>query len=212
MKPQYILHLIFTLFSINTAFASADLSSFITSRDLLSSDSGSNIYLRNNRNSNVNVYGLYVRQYAYVATSATTCSGATSIFTGNITAGAMVTPTVINAGKSAIVGGNYLYNMILGAIYYENIIIPAFPPGCALPGCTWGTDTTKYKWCIYLGALSPVSNSPSYNANVPPNTEAASGAGYDYNLITSYAYLGPISCDDQTLSCSVANNQTQSFS
>jgi hypothetical protein len=101
--------------------------------------------------------------------------------------------------------------MILNAIYYAAVVASP-PPNCALPGCTWGTDTTKYNWCIYLGAFSPQSNSSSYTSNVPPAVTAASGSGYNYNLITSYVYLGPISCDDQTLTCSVATPQTQSFS
>ncbi len=103
--------------------------------------------------------------------------------------------------------------MIYQTIYYENIIIPSSPPGCALPGCTWGSDTTKYNWCIYLGALAPMSTSPGYTANVPPSTDVASSSGvYNYNLVSSYRYLGPISCDDRTLSCTVTSQQTQSFS
>lgn len=211
MKTSFFLIPIIVLFTANTAFAQSDLSGFLTSRDALLNDAGSNINLKNNRSTNVTVNGLYVRQYAYVAPGGA-CTSATTIFTGNTTAGSFVAPAVINAGKSVSVGSNYLYNMILSAIYYENIIIPSSPPGCALPGCTWGSDTTKYDWCIYLGAMAPVSNLPSYTSAVPPFGETASGAGYDYNLVSSYVYLGPISCSDQTLSCTVSNTQTQSFS
>jgi hypothetical protein len=206
--------LLLTLFFSTTLFAQTDLHTFMTSRDLLQSNSTSNINLRNNRSSAVTAYGLYVRQYAYVA-AGDTCSNATVIYsaTGNIAAGSMVMPTVINAGKSVALGSNYLYNMIYSAIYYENIIIPSSPPGCALPGCTWGTDSTIYNWCIYLGALAPVSTSAGYTAKVPPSAELASSSSlYDYNLISSYVYLGPISCNDRTHTCSVASQQTQSFS
>lgn len=196
------------------AFAESDLAGFVTSRDLLNNNSASNLYLQNNRNSAVTVYGLYVRQYAYV-TPGQSCNSATVIYsaTNNIAAGAYVAPTMINPGKKATIGSNYLYNMLYEAIYYENIIIPSSPPGCALPGCTWGNDTTRYNWCIYLGALTPVSTSSGYTANVPPSTEAASSPGlYNYNLISNYIYLGPIACNDQTLTCTTASSQTQSFS
>lgn len=188
-------------------------STFMTPRDRLN-DTNANIILRNNSDSSKTAYGIYVRQYAYV-TPGDSCDHATVIYSAssNITAGAVVTPVTIDAHKSAAVGGNYLYNMIYGAIYYENIIIPSSPPGCALPGCTWGSDSTIYNWCIYLGALAPVSTSTGYTANIPPSTDVASSTGnYNYNLISSYNYLGPISCNDQTLTCTVASQQTQSFS
>lgn len=196
------------------ALAEENLSEFMTPRDLLNNEAPSNISLQNNRGSAATVYGLYVRQYAYV-TPGQGCDSATIIYPGtnNVAAGAFVAPTVINAHKKAALGSNYLYNMIYEAIYYENIIIPSLPPGCALPGCTWGSDTTRYNWCIYLGALTPVYSTPGFTASVPPSTEAASSAGlYDYNLITQYVYLGPLSCNDQTMTCITATQQTQSFS
>lgn len=195
---------------VQTAFAQS-IPGFMTPRDSLDNDARSNIYLRNNRNIETTVYGLYVRQYAYV-NAGSSCDSATTIYTGNVTGGATVLPVVIGAGKSASLGSNFLYNMILTAIYYENIIIPSSPPGCALPGCTWGEDTVKYNWCIQLGALAPVGNTSPYTAKVPPSTDNASGVGYNYNLISTYVDLGPIACDDQALSCTVSGLQTQAFS
>lgn len=187
---------------------------FVTSRDLSNGNqSASNINLQNNRNSAATVYGLYVLQYAYV-TPGQSCDSATVIYpaTNNLTAGVFVMPTIIGSGSKAIVGSNYLYNMIYGAIYYEYVNISS-PPGCALPGCTWGSDSTQYNWCIYLGALAPVSNSADYTANVPPAAGLASDSGlYNYNLISNYSYLGPISCSDSTLTCTTATQQTQAFS
>lgn len=200
-------------FLITTAFAKISPPEFMTPRDLMSNGSASGINLHNNRNTAVTVYGLYVRQYAYVARG-DSCNNATVIYstTENTTAGSIVMPLTINAGKSAAIGSNYLYNMIYQAIYYENILIPSSPPGCALPGCTWGSDTTMYNWCIYLGALSPVSVSSGYTANIPPSTEAASRVGlYDYNLVSNFVNLGPISCNDQTQTCTTSSQQTQSF-
>lgn len=199
---------------IAPVFAQTNLAGFMTPRDLLNSEPISNINLQNNRSSDVTVYGIYVRQYAYV-TPGQSCTSATVIYstTNNKTAGAFVMPTVINAGQKAAVGSNYLYNMLYEAIYYENIIIPSSPPGCALPGCTWGSDSTKYNWCIYLGALAPVSTTSGYTANVPPSADAASSTGvYDYNLVTTFNYLGPISCDDRAMTCTTSSQQTQSFS
>lgn len=210
---QFLFFTFLAQFFVTIAFAQTNSLSFMTPRDILRNDAISGINLRNNGSSAATVYGLYVRQFSFVAPG-DTCDTATVMYpsSSNITAGSVVMPIVIPAGKSAAIGSNYLYNMIYEANYYVHIIVPSSPPGCALPGCTWGSDTTIYNWCIYLGALGPASTSPGYTANVPPSASAASGGGYNYNLISSYVDLGPISCNDQTLTCSVANPQTQSFS
>lgn len=211
---RFFLLFFFLQNSVAIAFAQQESLEFVTSRDLLHVGVDSGISLKNNKNIPATVYGVYVRQFAYVAPGGT-CNQATIMYpsSNNITAGSFVMPIEIKAGKSAAVGTNYLYNMIYDAIYYLNIIIPSSPPGCALPGCTWGNDTAKYNWCIYLGALAPISNSAGYTSNVPPSTDTASSSGlYNYNLVTNYVWLGPISCNDQTLTCISSNQQTQSFS
>ena len=212
--PIFLLIGFYAFFHMVTSFAQSPSSEFMTPRDLLYNDIASNINLRNNKSSATTVYGLYVRQFSYV-TPGDTCDHSTVMYstTKNTTAGSFVMPTVLNAGKSAAIGSNYLYNMIYEAIYYLNIIIPSSPPGCQLPGCTWGSDSTIYNWCIYLGALAPVSTTTGYTANVPPSTVAASSSGlYNYDLIASYINLGPISCNDKTLTCQTTSQQTQSFS
>ena len=217
-----VVGIVLGILSMSPAFAQKEAQEFLTTRDVLTNDASANIYLHNSRSSAVTVYGLYIRQFALV-NPGETCAQATEIypnpstpagFLENITAGTVVMPTKINAGQSAIVGGNYLYNMIYGANYYVQNVVTSAPPGCSLPGCTWGNDSHIYNWCIYLGAMAPVSVSTGYTANVPPAvTEASLNGSYDYNLIgaNNYAYLGPISCNDQTLTCSVASQQTQSF-
>lgn len=214
MVRFFFLLFLITQSIITITFAKTASTGFMTPRDLLRSDSTSNISLRNNGSAATTVYGLYINQFAYV-TPGDTCDHATTIYpsSSNVTAGSVVMPTIINAGKSAALGQNYLYNMIFEANYYVSIIYPSSPPGCALPGCTWGSDTIIYNWCIYLGALSPVTTSTGYTANVPPSANSASSSGlYNYNLISSYDYLGPIACNDQALTCTVANQQIQSFS
>jgi hypothetical protein len=186
---------------------------FQSPQDALQEDSGSGISLHNGKHSDATLYGLYIRQLAYVAPGGS-CNTATTIYNSatNLVVGGVVAPVTMKANESASLGKNYLYNMLLQAFYYVGIIYPSTPPGCALPGCTWGSDSTLYNWCIYLGALAPVTTTGGYTAaNVPPSTELASSGAYDYNLISSYITLGPIACDDEALSCHVANKQTQSF-
>jgi hypothetical protein len=186
---------------------------FSTSKDLAAFINDSNFKLKNTGASSATVYGLYVRQFSYVA-EGESCASATVMYSSadNISAGAMVMPITIEANAEAAVGGNYLYNMIYNATYYFRIVNAIFPtPGCALPGCTWGEDSTIYNWCLYVGAIAPVSVAGGYTANVVPASSTLSGAGYNYDPISSYEYIGPISCDDQTLTCSVASSQTQSF-
>lgn len=209
----FLFTLLVSLF-ISNGFANSSKLQFMTSRDFLRADNSSKINLQNNKNAAATVFGVYVRQYAYV-TPGDSCNNSTVIYstTQNTTAGSVVMPVIINSGKSAAIGSNYLYNMIYEAIYYENIIIPVSPPGCALPGCTWGSDTTKYNWCIFLGALTPVTTTSSYTSNVPPSADAASSVGnYNYDLVNNYVTLGPIACNDQTLTCTAESQQTQSFS
>lgn len=206
-------------FFASTAFA-VPLHAFVSSQDLTRSVSSSNIVLHNNSTTTATpVYGLYIRELSSVPAGSRTCDGSSHIYPDvvhnlppNRNAGAFVDQIIINPGKSAVVGSNYLYNMLWTSFYYLRTYYGSGPPGCALPGCTWGTDSSIYNWCIKLGALSPVNITSDYaNANIPPAGELASDTGYDYNLITDYIVLGPISCDDRTLTCTVATKQTQSF-
>lgn len=186
---------------------------FSAAQDLSDSINESHFKLKNTGVSPAVVYGLYVRQFAYVA-EGESCTNATVMYSSadNVAAGAIVMPVTIAANSEAAVGENYLYNMIYNSIYYLRIITPTNPPGCALPGCTWGADTTVYNWCIYAGAISPISATEDYSTSVVPASDNPSQLGlYNYDLISSYDYIGPISCNDETLTCSVGTTQTQSF-
>lgn len=193
-------------------FAQTDKEEFMTPRDLLLDNATSNINLRNNKSTAVATYGIYVRQFAYVAPGGS-CNNPLGVMyasTDNVTAGSLVMPITIDPGKSVAIGSNYLYNMIFEALYY--VILGSTPPVCQLPGCTWGTDSAIYNWCIYLGALAPVSVPSFMTSNVPPSTFSASGVGFDYNLINNFVTLGPISCDDKALTCTTSTQQTQPLS
>ena len=186
---------------------------FMSSRDLGPLVAKSNIKLKNTRTSAKTVYGLYVRQLSYILPGQS-CSSSTIIYpaTNNISAGAIAMAVNIAPSEEADIGPGLLYNMIYGAQYYVQIIIPSSPPGCFLPGCTWGADTINYKWCVQIGALAPVTMTPGFTtANILPNSDSVSNGSYNFNLVTTYEQLGPISCNDQTLTCSVTSAQTQSF-
>lgn len=185
---------------------------FLTPRDIASPQSWSNVKLKNLGSTPKTIYGIYIRQMAYV-TPGQSCASATVMYdaTDNAAAGSVVMPVTMAAHGGTPIGKNYLYNMIYGANYYALVTLHS-PPGCALPGCTWGSDSITYDWCIYLGALAPVAVTAGYSANVPPAASDVSGAGFNYNVSGDYAYIGPVSCNDITLTCSVATPQSQSFS
>lgn len=195
---------------------------FMTPRDIALSNQLSKISLKNEGNTATTVYGLYVNQYASVLPGQT-CDDAVSMFpgaappaVGTLAVGAVVAPVAIPANSAAQIGSNFLYNMLYNANYFLSITVPVSTPGCQLPGCTWGSDSTSYNWCIYLGAIAPVSVSEAYSSKVLPMVEAVTGSTgsgpYQYSLVQQYHYIGPISCNDQTLSCSVVTPQSQSFS
>ena len=118
-------------------------------------------------------------------------------------------PVTIMANQKIPIGQNFLYHMLYTAIYYNNQPTPTSP--CTLPGCKWFTDTSVISWCIFLGALSPAGSNTATTSSVPPYGEAVSGAGYNYNLVTQYSYIGPITCNDQNLTCSVSSAQNVAF-
>jgi hypothetical protein len=178
----------------------------MTARDVYAS-SLSNITLQNKSEAPVNVYALYVPKLSYTDTD---CNLATVLYTSTNTGGAFLMPVTIMPNQKIPIGQNFLYNMLYTAIYYNNQTSSASP--CTLPGCTWGaTDTTVFKWCVYIGALSPADNNTATTSSAPPYGEAVTGAGYNYDLVTQYSYIGPITCNDQNLTCSVSNAQNVAF-
>jgi hypothetical protein len=168
----------------------------------------SNITLQNKSGSPVTVYALYVPQLSYTSTD---CNLSTVLYTSTNASGAFLMPVTMMANQKIPIGQNFLYNMLYTAIYYYNQQALT-PSPCTLPGCTWGvTDTTVYNWCIFLGALSPASGNTATTSSVPPYAGAVSGAGYNYDLVTQYNSIGPITCNDQNLTCSVSSAQNVAF-
>jgi hypothetical protein len=177
----------------------------MTARDVYAS-SLSNVTLQNNSGTPVTVYALYVPQLSYTNTD---CNLATILYTSTNTSGAFLMPVTIMPNQKIPIGQNFLYNMLYTAIYYNNQI--SSPSPCTLPGCTWFTDTSVIKWCVFLGALSPAASNTATTSSAPPYGETVSGAGYNYDLVTQYSYIGPITCNDQNLTCSVSNTQNVAF-
>jgi hypothetical protein len=179
----------------------------MTARDI-NANSLSNITLQNKLGTPVTVYALYVPQLSYTSTD---CNFATVLYTSTNAGGAFLMPVTIKANQKIPIGQNFLYNMLYTAIYYNNQQALS-PSPCTLPGCTWGiTDTTVYNWCIYLGALSPAGGNTATTSSVPPYGQAVNGAGYNYDLVTQYSYIGPITCSDPNLTCSVTRAQNVAF-
>ncbi len=179
----------------------------LTARDVVN-NTYSNISIQNKTGAAITVYGVYVNQFASTNGD---CTSPTVLYSGTPAhaAGAFVTPMPLNTNQSVLIGQNYLYNMLYTAIYYGNQPSTTLP--CMLPGCSWSGDASPAdQWCIYLGVMSP-STDTTAAASVPPYANLMTGEGYNYDLVTHYSYIGPITCNDQTLTCSVATAQNVPF-
>lgn len=210
--------------SISNTFAqNVDLNHYalMTARDI-SANRLSNISLINRTGEQVSASGLFIASFDINDCSA--CFG--SVVSGDNAGGANISPVTIKSNQSIPIGQNFLYNMIYNGIYYIKNTVGSSP--CSLPGCTWpGDDTNVHGWCLTINALSV---SASYNhstytngsnpvAKAPPYSQAGNSTpfNYQYDLIdpstlgTGSACLGPITCDDTTLTCSVSTAQSESI-
>ncbi len=193
----------------------------MTARDMKGVDL-SKITITNRTGAPITVSGLFIASFDI--NDCSSCFG--SIVSGDNLGGAVVSPVTFKANQSVPIGQNYLYNMIYNGIYYIKNTVGSSP--CSLPGCSWPGDDTNVKgWCISVNIVSPNSSytSSSYTngSNPPSNVPAYSNAGnstpfnYKYDLIdpntlgVGNACLGPITCNDKTLTCQVATAQSESF-
>ena len=191
----------------------------------LQANATSNISLLNRTTAPVTVNGLFIASFD--ATTTNDCSVCTGgVISGDNIGGTMLSPVNFAVNQAIAVGQNYLYNMIYNGIYYIRTTIGSSP--CALPGCSW-PDDTPLKWCISINAVA-LNTSYTYshytNGVNPPAAAPAYGAAglspsnqfnYNYDLIdpatlgAGSACLGPITCDDKTMTCQVSTAQNESF-
>ncbi len=207
--------------SVHAASQNPTAHALMTMRDLQGPDL-SNITLINNTGAPITVSGLFIASFDVNDCSA--CFG--GIVSGDNLGGAVVAPTTFNVNQAVPIGSNFLYNMLYNGIYYIKNTAGSSP--CSLPGCSWpGDNPSVTGWCITINVVSPNSSYTFSNyvngANPPANAPAYSNAGnstpfsYKYDLINpntlgvGNACLGPITCDDKTLTCHVATAQNESF-
>ncbi|MBX7149060.1 hypothetical protein K1X76_08230 [bacterium] len=182
----------------------------------------SDISITNATDASVTGYGLYIA--AFDVNDCSACFG--NIISGDNVGGTIVQPVSFSAGQSIDIGQNYLYNLIYNGIYFISSNVGT--PPCSLPGCSWPGDADIGEgWCLSIGIMSPDSDYTSSNyvsgdnspASVVPFGAAVTSDPFDYNydLIdpstqgVGNACLGPIVCDDETLTCTVNTPQSQSF-
>ena len=190
----------------------------------LVNDSPSNLNLKNNTGSPLTVYGLYLYGVAFISPDDNCQNGignAGQNYTENQgMQGSMVSPISFAVGQSISISQNFLYNMLYNFLYWRVAPNGANSgPICALPGCSWSTDTAQYKWCFKVGAVSPNASYTftPYETNSPPYAWPTNGVPvypYNYDLVnnaSNYVWIGPFTCNDQTLTCFTGSPQTQPF-
>lgn len=192
----------------------------MTARDM-KANALSNITLINQTAQPITTYGLFIATFD--SNDCSSCTG--SIIGGDNMGGSVTSPVTFNVNQSVPIGQNYLYNMIYNGIYFIRTNVGSSP--CSLPGCSWPGDTTTLRWCVSINAVSLDSNYTHSNftngsnppANAPPYAAGTTSSGFDYKyplinpntLGTGNACLGPITCNDQTLTCTVSTPQSESF-
>ncbi len=221
---HYLLYWLCSVSLLANAYAQKnvdpDTYAFMTLRDV-QNNAVSNISIINQTSQSILVSGLYISSYDVNDCSA--CSG--SIIGGDNVGGVVVSPLSFKVNQATPIGQNYLYNMIYNGITFitSNVVSP-----CALPGCSWpGDDPNITGWCISINVMSLNSSytgSTFTNGTNPPASAAPFGAAgnsnafhYKYALIDPNtlgvlsACLGPVVCNDKTLTCTTATAQSESF-
>lgn len=194
---------------------------FMSTRDMKES-AVSNITITNRTGQPVSASGLFIASFDI--NDCSSCFG--NVVSGDNLGGAVVSPVTFKANQAVAVGQNFLYNMLYNGIYYIRNTVGSSP--CSLPGCSWpGDDPNVRGWCVSINIVSTDSSYTYSNykngSNPPSNTPSYSSAGnsvpfdYKYDLINpstlgaGNACLGPITCNDKTLTCKVSTAQNESF-
>lgn len=211
------------IFFITNVHAEKEMDAYalMTARDIQGSGL-SNITLANRTDAPLSVSGLFIASFDI--NDCSSCFG--NVVSGDNLGGAVVSSLTFKKNQSIPIGQNFLYNMIYNGIYYIKTTVGSSP--CSLPGCSWpGDDPNVRGWCISINAVSPdtsytyshFTNGSNRPANVPAYAQAGNSTpfNYKYDLInpntlgTGAACLGPISCNDKTLTCQVATAQSESL-
>lgn len=191
----------------------------MTARDMRNLDL-SNITLINRNPQTISATGLFIASFD--VNDCSSCFG--GVVSGDNAGGAVASTVTFKPNQSIALGQNFLYNMLYNGIYYIKNTVGSSP--CSLPGCSWpGDDTNVRGWCVTINVTSPSSSYTYSNytngSNPPANFPAYAAAGnstpfnYKYDLIdpttlgTGNVCLGPITCNDQTLTCKVASAQSE---
>lgn len=194
---------------------------FMTVRDMTAS-SLSNITIINRTSESISASGLFIASFD--VNDCSSCFG--NIVSGDNTGGAMTASATFKPNQSLALGQNFLYNMLYNGIYYIKNTVGSSP--CSLPGCSWpGDDPNVRGWCLTINVTSPNSSYTYSNytngSNPPAKFPSYSQAGnsipfdYKYDLInpatlgSGNACLGPITCNDETLTCKVSTPQSESL-
>lgn len=220
---KYILFMLLTATMMNAYAQNKDSSVYalMSSRDMQQFDL-SNITIINQTNQTITASGLFIASYDI--NDCSSCFG--NVVAGDNAGGAFAASVTFKPNQSVAIGQNYLYNMLYNGIYYIKNNVGSSP--CSLPGCSWpGDDPNVHGWCITINVTSIQSNYTYSNyrngSNPPANFPAYSQAGnsipfdYKYDLIdpatlgSGNACLGPITCNDKTLTCKVATAQSESL-
>lgn len=218
---MYLLPLCISLLSMHAhAQTTSHDYAFMTTRDIRNNDL-SNVTITNQTGQPITTNGLYIVSYDVNDCSA--CFG--GIVGGNNMGGAVVSPITFNNNQTLPIGQNYLYNMIYNGIYFITTVSSS---PCALPGCSWPGDSPAVRgWCLSINVASSHSsythsdykNGTNPPANVPPYSAAASSIAFNYNyelinpstLGVGNTCIGPVTCNDKTLTCKVSTTQNESF-
>lgn len=191
--------------------------SLMTATDMKANIS-SNITIVNRTGQAIPSAGLFIAAVDSAANSdnCSVCTGA--IIGGDNLMGAVLSPVDFKVNAAAPIGQNYLYNMIYNAIYFinKNALSP-----CALPGCSWPSDTPT-QWCLSFNAISRHASytfSTHSTANSPPYGEGGNSIPFEYKydlfnpnqIATGNPCIGPVTCNDKTLTCTVSTPQSASF-
>lgn len=181
----------------------------------------SNVTITNHTGQPITVAGLYIASYD--VNDCSSCTG--NIIAGDNVGGTIVTPVTFQTNQSVPIGQNYLYNMVYNGLYFVKTNIGA---PCSLPGCSWpGDDPNVHGWCLTMNAASLNSNytSSEYTngshppASMPPFSQAGNNSAFHYKyalidpntLGVGNACIGPVTCDDKTLTCKVSSAQGETF-